>query len=144
MDDIIRSTRLNKYFMSTAAKLDTATLCNELVSVSDWCTLGLYLGVKDYELDQIETSHPTGGCGRWKQETFSLWLRCTPNASWGDVVGALRQMGENTLAERIELKYIMGPQHASKLYDWCICVYVVNVIVIHSEFFRLCVVTFIA
>ena len=95
---------------------DTATLCNELASISDWRKLGLYLGVKDYELDQIERSHPTGGCGRWKQETFSLWLQHMPNASWGDVVGALRRMGQNTEAERIEQQYIVRPAYASKLY----------------------------
>ena len=95
---------------------DTATLCNELVSVSDWHRLGLYLGVKDYELDQIERSYPTEGCDRWKQETFSLWLKHTPSALWIDVVGALRRMGENTVAKRIELKYTVGPVHASKLY----------------------------
>ena len=94
---------------------DTATLCSELVSVSDWRTLGLYLGVQDYELDQIERSHPTEGCGRWKQETFSLWLQRKSSASWGDVVGALRRMGQNTEAERLELKFIV-PVPASKLY----------------------------
>ena len=94
---------------------DTATLCNELVSVSDWRTLGLNLGVQHYELDQIETSHPTGGCGRWKQETFSLWLRRTPRASWRDVIRALRRMEENTVAETIEQKHSGGPEHASKL-----------------------------
>ena len=99
---------------------DTATLCNELVGVSDWHKLGLYLGVQDYELDQIERSHPTEGCSRLKQETFSLWLRRAPNASWRDVVGALRRMGENTEAERIELKYIVGPVPASKLYSMII------------------------
>ena len=114
MNDII--TRLNKYFMSTAVKPDVKTLCNELVSVSDWRKLGLNLGVQDYELDKIERSHPSEDCGRWMQETFSLWLRHTPNASWGDVVGALRRMGENTVAERIEQKYIVASLHASKLY----------------------------
>ena len=33
-------------------------------------------------------------------------VAATPNSSWKDVVGALQQMGENTLAERIEQKYI--------------------------------------
>ena len=93
-------------------KLDVNTLCNELTSVSDWRKLGLYLGVEDYELDQIEKSHPTEGSDGWKQKTFSLWLKHTPGASWGDVVGALRRMGENTMAERIELA---AP--ASELYS---------------------------
>ena len=100
----------------TAGRPDTVTLCNELTGVPAWRMLGLCLGVQHYELDQIERSHPTEGHDGWKQETFSLWLRQTPNASWRDVVGALRRMGENTEAERIELKYIVGPVHASKLY----------------------------
>ena len=104
------------YVFLTTGKLDTATLCNELLSVFDWRMLGLYLGVQDYELDNIERCYPTEGCDGWKRETFSLWLRRTPSASWGDVVGALRQMGENTTAEKIELKYIVEPVHASKLY----------------------------
>ena len=102
--------------LSTTGRPDTATLCNELFSVSGWRRLGLYLGVQDYELDRIERSRPTEGCDGWKRETFSLWLQCTPSASWRDVVGALRRMGENTIAERIELKYIVGATHTSKLY----------------------------
>ena len=63
---------------------DTATLCNELARISDWRKLGLYLEVQGYELDQIERSRTTEGCGRWKQEIFSSWLRRKFNASWGD------------------------------------------------------------
>ena len=88
-----------------AVKPDVKTLCNELVSVSDWRKLGLNLGVQDYKLDQIERSRSAEGCDGWKRETFSLWLRRKSSASWQDVVGALQQMGENTVAERIELKY---------------------------------------
>ena len=127
--------------MSTAVKPCVKTLCNELVSVSDWRKLGLNLDVQDYELDQIERSRPAEGIDGWKRETFSLWLRHKSSASWGDVVEALQRMRENTVAERIELKYIMGPEHASKLHDWCIGMYVMNVIVIHYEFFRPCAVT---
>ena len=90
-------------------KPDVKTLCNELVSVSDWRKLGLNLGVQDYELDQIERSRSAEGCDGWKRETFSLWLRRKSNASWRDVAGALRQMEENTVAERIEQKYNGGP-----------------------------------
>ena len=104
------------YILSTAGRPDTVTLCSELASVSDWHRLGLHLGVPDYELDQIKRSHPAEGCDEWKRETFSLWLRRTPSASWGDVVGALRRMRENTIAERIELKYIVKLVRASMLY----------------------------
>ena len=82
--------------------------------------LGLYLGVQDYELAKIERTYIAEGCGRWKREIFSLWLQHTPSASWRDVVGALRRMGEKTEAERIELKYIVGSAHASTLYSMII------------------------
>ena len=98
--------------LSTAGTLtperDTAVLCRELISVSDWRSLGLNLGVRDYELDQIESSHPTEGCGRWRQETISLWLRHTRSASWENVIQALQMMRENRLAEEIHQKYIGG------------------------------------
>jgi len=100
--------------VSTIGKPSTGSLCNELTSVSDWRKLGFNLGVQDYELEQIEQSHSTEGCGRWKQETFSLWLKRTPSASWRDVVKALRKMGENTEAKKIEQNYI--GELTSKLY----------------------------
>ena len=103
---------------------NAATLCSELISISDWRTLGLFLGVQDYELDKIERSHPTEGCDGWKRETFSLWLRRTPSASWRDVVGALRRMGENTVAERIEQKYIIGHVHPGKLAHKVYVIYI--------------------
>jgi len=46
---------------------------------------------------------------------LSLWLRHIANPSWRDVVGPLRQMGENREAERLELKFVIEPAHASKL-----------------------------
>ena len=109
--------------LSTAGTLtperDTAVLCRELTSVSDWRSLGLNLGVRDYELDQIQSSHPTEGCGRWKQQTISLWLRCTPSASWENVVKALQMMGENTLAMKIHRKYIQFGGTACKSQGAC-------------------------
>ena len=100
------ATLIIRSLLSIAVKPDVKTLCNELVSVSDWRKLGLNLGVQDYELDQIERSRSAEGCDGWKRETFSLWLRRKSSASWQDVAGALQQMGENTVAERMKLKYM--------------------------------------
>ena len=93
---------------------DIATLCNELTSISDWFTLGLNLGVPYHLLKEVRSNYSVEGLGALKQETLVQWLRCTPSASWRDVVGALQQMGENSVAERIQLKYIGGPLYASK------------------------------
>jgi len=86
--------------------LNVRILSDELSTVSDWYQLGIKLGVPDYKLDEIQMSYPTEGCSRWKVKALSLWLRCTPNSSWRNVVRALQQMGENALAERMQQKYI--------------------------------------
>ena len=52
-----------------AVKPDVKTLCDELVSVSDWRKLGLNLGVQDYELAKIQASYPAEGCDGWKRES---------------------------------------------------------------------------
>ena len=106
--------------MSTAVKLeesDIAMLCNELTDISDWFMLGLNLGVPYRLLKEIRSNYSVEGCGACRRETLVLWLQRTPNASWRNVVGALRQMGENAMAERIEQKYIL----ASKLYNVSTC-----------------------
>lgn len=95
---------------------NTAVLYSELTDVYDWYTLGLNLGVQETELQHIQRSYSTEGSRRWKQETISLWLRQTPGASWENVVKALQKMGENKVAEKIELKYIPGSKFHSVIY----------------------------
>ena len=102
--------------LSTAVKLeesDVATLCNELTGISDWFTLGLNLGVSYRLLKEVRSNYSVEGCGACRRETLALWLQRAPNASWRDVVGALRKMEEDSLAGRIEQKYIL----ASKLHS---------------------------
>ena len=114
---------MNAYVATIMAKLvcigrpDIKTLCNELTSISDWFTLGLNLGVQDHQLQEIRSNYlQVEGVGGCRQQSLILWLKHTPKASWRDVVGTLRRIGENTEAERIELQYIVRPAHASKMY----------------------------
>ena len=79
--------------------------CCELKTVTEWHELGMYLGVHLYELDRIEEECSTN-IKRRLQQTLSLWLQRKPNASWLDVVNALRKMGQNRVAESILQKYI--------------------------------------
>ena len=95
-------------------KLDAVTLCNELTTITDWFSLGFNLGLQHYQLEEIRRNYFVDGISTCKRECLVLWLRCTSNASWGDVVQALHQMRENTEAERIKLKYIV----ASKYISW--------------------------
>ena len=102
--------------LSTAVKLDEsniATLCNELSDIFDWFTLGLNLGVPYHKLEEVRRNYSVEGHGALRRETLVLWLRRTSNASWRDVVQALRQMEEENVAGRIERKYFV----ASKLHS---------------------------
>ena len=85
---------------------DFKSLCAELKTVTDWHQLGINLGVPADELRRIERDYQ--GNDRRRAEMLDLWLRCTPNATWEDVVRALQQMGENAVAENIREKHIRG------------------------------------
>jgi len=107
--------------LHTTDALNVRILSDELSTVSDWYQLGIKLRVPDYKLDEIQRSYPTEGCSRWKVEALSFWLRSTPNSSWRSVVRALQQMGENTLAEGIQQKYIR--RRSCELTHFIISVY---------------------
>lgn len=79
-------------------------LFSELKTVTEWYNLGVNLGLPPSELRKIELGYQ--GNNRQMLAMLDLWLRRTPNAAWGDVVSALRQMGENTVAESICHKFI--------------------------------------
>jgi len=65
------------------------------------------LGLQPSQLHQIEQAFPTD-IGRRKIEMVDVWLQNNPGASWGHILTALREMGDLTTAERIELKYGRG------------------------------------
>jgi len=79
-------------------------LFSALRDVSDWYQLGIILGILPAKLRKIEENYPKSD--RRKTETLDTWLQQTPNASWSDVVSALQQMGENTVAESVQQQYI--------------------------------------
>ena len=81
-------------------------LSSELRAVTNWQRLGINLGLPTDELKQIELDYP--GNERRKQELLDLWLRRKPDAGWRDVVRALKQMGENRVAEKIRQEYVRG------------------------------------
>lgn len=92
--------------MQAANELNSANLSFELTSVINWFSLGLNLNLEKHELDKIQLDHAHQGNDRQRLEMLDKWLRCTPCATWGDVVRALEQMGENSMAENIRHKYI--------------------------------------
>ncbi|XP_064388636.1 uncharacterized protein LOC135336701 isoform X2 [Halichondria panicea] len=79
-------------------------LMKELVSVVDWQLLMINMGMEKYENDKIERNF---GCDidRQKQEAFDKWLRKKPNACWKNVIDALYEIEEITLASSLAKRY---------------------------------------
>ena len=85
--------------------LNAKNLSFELKRVTNWCLLGINLGVPVYELTRIEQDYK-GSEEQQRLQMLNLWLLGTPTASWGEVVHALELMGEHREAERIQQKYV--------------------------------------
>ena len=83
-------------------------LSTELVTVINWFLLGINLGLPKHELSKIQQNYVHQGNDQQRVEMLYLWLQRRPNATWEDVVRALHQMGENTVAEEIREKCIRG------------------------------------
>ena len=84
--------------------LDVLALSSELATVTNWHQLGINLGLPKHELDKIECDYQ--GNDRQRLEMLDKWLKQMPSAVWANVVSALKQMGENRVAENIHQKYV--------------------------------------
>ena len=96
-----------KFQLLILGALIMKNLSLELSTVSRWYQLGIQLGLQPSQLHQIEKAFPTE-IDRCKIKMVDLWLQSTPGASWRHVITALRELGNRTAAERIELKYVKG------------------------------------
>ncbi len=95
-------------------------LLKELDSIVTWQLLMINLGGKKSENDKIEINFRCD-IDRQKQEAFDKWLRRKPGACWKDVIDALYEMKEVTLASRLSRKYDWkDPRVRIKLYPWYI------------------------
>ena len=83
---------------------DLRELVQELEPIKEWYTLGLYLGLKDDELREIEADYRH--LRHCKNAVLSRWLRKGHNCTWRRVVEVLMQMGEMMVADTIRLKYL--------------------------------------
>jgi len=91
---------------SATNELNVKNLSYELRTVvSKWYQLGTRLGIPTWQLSIIGEKQDAE---QRMMETLILWLRYAPTDSWKDVVIALKEMKENTVAERIRSKYIRG------------------------------------
>ena len=74
-------------------------------------SLGQQLGLEEHQLDEIEADHPLGSDGavqRRLNSVLRVWYRGQSNATWSDVITALRIIGETRLAAEIEIQHCKG------------------------------------
>ncbi len=79
-------------------------LTSALVDVVDWKILGVNLGVKHFRLAEIERNH-MGNSAYCKLSMLDAWQRSDLEASWEKLAGALEEMGEDKIAERVLEQY---------------------------------------
>ena len=97
--------------------LNVTTLSSELTTVTNWYRLGINLNLQKHELDKIQQSYVFMDQQNDQRmlQMLDKWLRCSPNATWEDIVSALEQMGENRAAENIRQKYHIKKRSKFKL-----------------------------
>lgn len=93
--------------MASSTCLNLINLTNALQEVTDWHSLGIQLGLKPHEIEEIKQNHPT--LDERKSAVLVLWLNNDLEASWQKVVSALQLMELNTLAIQVSTKYIQTP-----------------------------------
>ena len=57
------------------------------------------------QLRKIESTYRTDGVDRMKAEMLLMWQKCYPAASWKELIIALKDMNENSVANQIEDQY---------------------------------------
>ena len=85
--------------------LDIRSLSLLLASVYNWENLGIKLGISMQKLQEIKQHH-SGDLEMCKNRLYDTWLRLTTDPSWMEIVDALEQIEENSLADRIRRVFL--------------------------------------
>ena len=78
-------------------------LVRELSKVSEWDVLGIYLGLDESEIKEIELDHQS--TARRRIVMLEIWTKKDVDASWEKVIEALKSMSQIVLAKQLEEKY---------------------------------------
>ena len=97
---------LSSTAISTQLKL--RDIQNQLGDVTDWYQLGLQLGIKTANLDEIQMNNPHNA-QQCKTKVLDFWLRNAPECSWVKLAEAVKAMGGYAvLAEELRKKALQG------------------------------------
>ena len=78
-------------------------LVEELSGVTEWYTIGLFLGLTENEIKAIEQDHD--GTARRRMAVLNKWLKKEADPSWLIIISALEKMSETSLANQLRKKY---------------------------------------
>ena len=78
-------------------------LVEELSGVTEWYTLGAFLGLTENEIKEIEQDHD--GTARRRMAMLSKWIKKEADPSWLVIIAALEKMSETSLANQLRKKY---------------------------------------
>ena len=73
------------------------------LQISDWNRLGLALKLNPHDLNIIEKDDH-GNTRKQTLKMFELWLRTQPNVSYEQLINALREIGDETVASSLSME----------------------------------------
>ena len=77
-------------------------LVRELCKVTEWDVLGIYLGLDECEITEIERDHQSNA--RRRIAMLAKWMEKDVDASWEKVINALESMSQIRLANQLKEK----------------------------------------
>ena len=78
-------------------------LVRELCKVTEWDVLGIYLGLDESEITEIERDHQSNA--RRRIAMLSKWIEKDVTASWEKVIDSLECLSQIRLANKLKEKY---------------------------------------
>ena len=94
-------------YVPSGTPLTVKHLVKACKRVTDWHTLGLQLDLTMDQLDDLHITYHAYRADRLKAEMFNVWLKSSSNASWADLITALKDMDEDTVASDIAHQQVM-------------------------------------
>ena len=84
--------------------MDLDLLFRELKDVVEWDVLGVFLGLEESEIDQIERDHQSAA--RRRIAMLVTWFKKEVNPSWEKIIDALEIMSLRSLEIQLKEKYL--------------------------------------
>ena len=97
--------------------IDITEFAKVLSEETDWYTFGTFMSVPTSELDNISRNYRTESVMRCLIEMYKCIESSELPLSWEHIVESLRNMKKNSLADRIQSKYILSSLRPSPMSE---------------------------